>query len=404
MDKKEVQKKLSKACAQLMIKHPFFGSLVYQHDMEITDSVDTAAVNAGRVMLFNPEFVEKRDLQELIFLVAHEVMHVVFAHLARRGNRDPETWNIATDAVINELLVSEGVGTFIEGGIRMEGAETQTAENIYNMLAQQQSSSGSPSPSGSGGMGAGKRGNSATKDYKGSLGIKDLSLPATKGGHALTEQEVHAEVMDGKLKIGQAAAMARVQGKMSGNLGRFIESVLSSKLPWYELLEKFMVGKAEQGYNWSRPNRRMLNVAYMPSRAKYPSMGEVVVGIDVSGSISDVEIRQYLGHCKAIFELCRPSKVYVVYCDTEVKAVDEFERWDEVEPRKNLWYGGTHMPAIMEWIERNELTPDVCVTFTDGYTDYPRADQVPCELLWVLSTSYKPEEPRGEVIYALEEN
>lgn len=395
MDKKEVQKKLSKACAQLMIKHPFFGSLVYQHELTLTDQIPTAAADRSHRMMFNPEFVDSCDLQELIFLVAHEVMHIVFAHLARRGSRDPELWNIAADAVINELLAKEGVGRVIDGGVRLEGADEETAENIYAKLAQ------NAKPQGGLGVGAGDGGG---KGYSGSLTIKDLTDAGDGEDKPMTDAEVRAEIMEGKLKIGQAAAMARVQGKMSGNLGRFIENILSSKLPWYELLERFMVGKAEQGYNWSRPNRRMLNVAYMPSRAKYPSMGEVVIGIDVSGSISDMEIRQYLGHCKAIFELCRPSKVYVVYCDTEVKAVDEFDKWDEVEPRKNLWYGGTYMPAIMDWIERTEISPDVCVTFTDGYTDYPRADQVPCELLWVLSTDYKPSNPRGEVIYAMEEN
>ncbi len=394
MDEKAIHKKLSRACAQLMIKHPFFGSLVYQHEMEITESVDTAAATADNRMLFNPRFVEKVDPDQLVFLVAHEVMHIVFAHAQRRGNRDHELFNIACDAVINEILISERVGTFIEGGVRMQGAEKETSENIYKVLAQNSSP-------GEGNESGGNRKRGEGKGYEGQLSIKDLPEEVAQK----TDAEVKAAVAEGKLKLGQAAAMARMQGKMSGALAGIIDKLLESKLPWYQILERYMVGKADQRYNWSRPHRRRLNIAYMPSRERYPSMGEIVVGIDVSGSISDREVSQFLGHCKAIFDLCHPKKIYVVYCTTEIEAVDEFDSSEEVVPRKNRWCGGTHMPAIMDWIKDKGIDPDVCVTFTDGETPFPNDNQVPCDLVWVFSTSIKPySDPHGEVIYAVEED
>lgn len=394
MDEKAIHKKLSRACAQLMIKHPFFGSLVYQHEMEITESVDTAAASADNRMLFNPRFVEKVDPDQLVFLVAHEVMHIVFAHAQRRGNRDHELFNIACDAVINEILISERVGTFIEGGVRMQGAEKETSENIYKVLAQNSSP-------GEGNESGGNRKRSEGKGYEGQLSIKDLPEEVAQK----TDAEVKAAVAEGKLKLGQAAAMARMQGKMSGALAGIIDKLLESKLPWYQILERYMVGKADQRYNWSRPHRRRLNIAYMPSRERYPSMGEIVVGIDVSGSISDREVSQFLGHCKAIFDLCHPKKIYVVYCTTEIEAVDEFDSSEEVVPRKNRWCGGTHMPAIMDWIKDKGIDPDVCVTFTDGETPFPNDNQVPCDLVWVFSTNIKPySDPHGEVIYAVEED
>ena len=393
MDEKAIHKKLSRACAQLMIKHPFFGSLVYQHEMEITESVDTAA-SADNRMLFNPRFVEKVDPDQLVFLVAHEVMHIVFAHAQRRGNRDHELFNIACDAVINEILISERVGTFIEGGVRMQGAEKETSENIYKVLAQNSSP-------GEGNESGGNRKRGEGKGYEGHLSIKDLPEEVAQK----TDAEVKAAIAEGKLKLGQAAAMARMQGKMSGALAGIIDKLLESKLPWYQILERYMVGKADQRYNWSRPHRRRLNIAYMPSRERYPSMGEIVVGIDVSGSISDREVSQFLGHCKAIFDLCHPKKIYVVYCTTEIEAVDEFDSSEEVVPRKNRWCGGTHMPAIMDWIKDKGIDPDVCVTFTDGETPFPNDNQVPCDLVWVFSTSIKPySDPHGEVIYAVEED
>lgn len=58
------------------------------------------------------------------------------------------------------------------------------------------------------------------------------------------------------------------------------------------------------------------------------------------------------------------------------------------------------MPAIMDWIAKNDIEADVCVTFTDGYTPYPTEKQVPCPLVWVLSSDFHPhQDMRGVVIY-----
>ena len=407
------RKKINKAAVSLLLRHPFFGSLLYRHEVLITTSVETAAVSVDRVIMLNPEFVQKCFPAQLEFLLAHEVMHIVFAHIARRGDRDPVIYNIACDAVINETLIVEGVGEFIEGGIRMLGAQYRTSESIYDEIAPKLKPRKKTSPSKGQGLtlplfpngleANGQAGVSEDDDSSGSnspfigkLNIPDLPRQARQ----LTQEEINEQIEEGKIELGQALTTARTCGNMSGLLGRFINSILESSLPWYQILERYMVSKANQRYNWSRPDRRRLNIAYLPRRERFPSLGTVVIGIDVSGSISDKEIAAYLGHCQRIFELCRPRKVYVVYCTTHVEAVDEFEENEPLEPRKNLWHGGTYMPAIMDWIAMKEIETDVCVTFTDGYTDFPSENQVPCPLVWVLSSDFKPKEStRGEVIY-----
>lgn len=104
----DARRKISKAAVGLLLRHPFFGSLLYRHDVLISESVETAAVTLDRTILLNPEFVKKCSAPQLEFLLAHEVMHVVFAHIARRGDRDPVIYNIACDAVINETLIIGG--------------------------------------------------------------------------------------------------------------------------------------------------------------------------------------------------------------------------------------------------------------------------------------------------------
>ncbi len=407
MDQKSAERKIGRACIALLIRHPFFGSLVYQHEHLVSEKVPTAAVTPNGKMIFNPGFVNSCNLQELIFLLAHEVMHVVFAHALRRGSRDHELYNIACDAVINDILIAENVGKFIEGGILMPGAAARTSENIYAELADQHSklrAAHAREPSlleHDSPLEADKAGEDGGNGACcGSLDIRDLPecVPA------MTSEQINEQISLGRISIGQAASLARSRGMMSGRLGRFVDSVLKSRMPWHQLLERYLVSKAGQRFTWRRPNRRRLSVAYLPRRERMPNMGEVVLGIDVSASISDSQTAAFFGHCQAIFELCHPRKVYVVYCTVKVEAVDVFERGEELTPRKSLWYGGTDMRAVMAWIRDNSIEPDACITFTDGVTPFPKEKDAPCPLVWVLVSQVRvPEGTPGEVIYATDD-
>ena len=51
----------------------------------------------GRRIVYNPAFVEKLSPAELEGVLAHEIMHCALAHHCRRGERDTQLWNQATD-------------------------------------------------------------------------------------------------------------------------------------------------------------------------------------------------------------------------------------------------------------------------------------------------------------------
>ena len=55
--------KLDKAKAQLVLDHPFFASLILRKPLVSTHSVPTAAVNAHGQIFYNPDFIDKLDVQ-----------------------------------------------------------------------------------------------------------------------------------------------------------------------------------------------------------------------------------------------------------------------------------------------------------------------------------------------------
>ena len=124
----EVIDKLTQAKTRLSLTEPFFSTILYRFPTQATDLVPIAAVTPRGLILYNPKAIENLTVEEIVFLLCHEVMHIALAHCLRRDSRDHHIFNIACDAVINETLIAMGIGQFIENGIRMPGAENRTAE------------------------------------------------------------------------------------------------------------------------------------------------------------------------------------------------------------------------------------------------------------------------------------
>jgi predicted metal-dependent peptidase len=53
------------------------------------------------------------DTKEVEFLFGHEVLHVVYDHMGRRGDRNPKMFNVANDYAVNADLRRHKVGQFI---------------------------------------------------------------------------------------------------------------------------------------------------------------------------------------------------------------------------------------------------------------------------------------------------
>jgi len=92
----------------------------------------------------------------------------------------------------------------------------------------------------------------------------------------------------------QAVSVARCQGKFPQCLARLINEALHPTVPWQEVLRNFFRDVAKDDYSWSRPNKRFLQYdIYVPSLVS-PSLGEIVVALDTSGSITQKLLAEFL--------------------------------------------------------------------------------------------------------------
>jgi predicted metal-dependent peptidase len=132
----EVYDRIIVARVGLLLRHPFFGNMATRlRILAADDWLPTAAVD-GRNLYYNTQFFNAMSNKEIEFVVAHEILHMVFDHLGRREDRNPMLYNIAADYKVNNLLVRDRIGTVpsIVDCFQDFQYEADTSEEIYDKL------------------------------------------------------------------------------------------------------------------------------------------------------------------------------------------------------------------------------------------------------------------------------
>ena len=127
---------------KMLAKYPRFGSEIAVANIEFKDNLKyhTAATD-GKNIYVDPNYFASLSENDRLFTIAHEIMHIKFMHMYRLKDksgvkRDPELWNIATDAIINANLERDGF-TIKEGYVNMPEALDYSAEEFYQKLLQE---------------------------------------------------------------------------------------------------------------------------------------------------------------------------------------------------------------------------------------------------------------------------
>lgn len=348
--------KMVKARANLVMGHPFFGTLALRLKMVEDLSIETASCD-GTSIRYNPKFVNKLPLSKVQGMIAHEVMHPAFLHHTRRGSRDKRKWNQACDYSINTILHNAGFD-LPEGGCLNPAYNGMTAEHIYALIPDD------PKDDNDQGQGQGN-------DPGGDGGVDDSPNSQNSGG---SQSQQNHEEAEWKVAVAQAAHVAKQTGHLPGDIERMMEELFEPVLPWRNILRRFMTEKCNDDFSWKRGNRRFIAQGlYLPSRLSDAAMGEIVVVIDTSGSIGQKELTEFGSEIKGIVDETRPSKVRVIYCDSRIAHIDEFGPDDDLQFAAHDG-GGTDFRPPFAWLEENQIVPRALVYLTDGRGPFPEQE------------------------------
>jgi predicted metal-dependent peptidase len=191
-------------------------------------------------------------------------------------------------------------------------------------------------------------------------------------------------------------------GRMGAKLPRSITDLLEPKVRWDEALREFVSSsvKGKDEFTWRRMNKRhMANDIYLPS-VDNETLGEVVVAIDTSGSIGSKELTEFASELASICEVAQPDKVRVLWWDTEVHGEQVFEdNFGNIGALlKPLGGGGTHVSSVSEYINKEKITADCVIVFTDGYVEGDVQWNITSPTLWMITQRKDFEPPSGKKV------
>ena len=347
---KEVADILTRVRTALIIDQPFYGMLALRLKFVEDAGTKTMAVD-GVHIFYNVDFVKSLPINQIKTVVAHEVMHCVFAHISRRGDRNPRKFNQAGDHVIN-IGLKDSKFEPVPSWLCNEGFRNMTTDHVYSLLPDD--------------------------DNDPSSDPMDECMDSADG----TAEGDMAEV-EWKIATVQAAKMAKDEGKLPGSVERFVDELTSVKVDWRAVLRRFIVEVSKNDYSWSRFNRRFQSQGIFLPSLYSENMGELVVVIDTSGSIDQPTLNAFGTEIKAIVDSTRPAKTHVVYCDAKINHVDEYGPNDELAFAMHGG-GGTDFRPPFAHLEKHDIKPACLVYLTDLYGPHGDAPEYP--VLWVCTT------------------
>lgn len=382
---------------RLLLDYPFFGSLALTILLKQDDSVEKMAIN-GHTLKYNQEFVSTLTPNQKLYCYIHEICHVILGHSVRRGDRNPETWNIACDYAVN-LLISDSTDLQRPPGLLFDRQyEGASAEQIYETLEDKYHDVRDNDPNEPGET-LTPLGRQRFDEYE---QIRHQSEQTGTVEDSLPEDNVSEE--DIRSSASLINRMLTATGSPTPDVIRkLVDTFVTTKIRWQDMLVKFMSESCADRYNWLRPNKRYSNMGgvCLPSLSTNDAMNIAVV-IDTSGSVDIPLFNAFMTEFKALIQSINYTKLTIISCSDRIHAVNTFHRGDELNYTIQ-GSGATSFAPAFEHIVNSGENPACVVYFTDLFSD-SFGNSPGCPVLWVgkytenWKESHKQRIPFGVVI------
>jgi predicted metal-dependent peptidase len=383
---------LTQARVTLLFNQPFFGNLATRLNLIDASKWCSTAATDGRNLYYNREFIKGLKPEELLFLLAHEVLHCVYEHLGRRGGRDPKIWNMANDYIVNYSLIKEKLGKMPARGLYSDKyTDEMTSEEVYRILEQNSTKieiGFDEHLEGDGSDGEGNGGNNPGSK------VTVTVMGDENGPPKLTEediQKIRNEIKAATINAAQAAGAGRVPAGVK----RMIDSLVNPIMDWKTLLEMHIQSSIKDDFTFQRPNKRSWSMGVIMPGQNFKDTVDVAACIDMSGSITDEMARDFLSEVKGIMETFDDFKLTLWTFDTQVYNPVVFtpENLDDLMEYDCKGGGGTMFECNWDFMknpdevgfpEFEQIEPKKFVMFTDGYPNNTWGDSEYCDTLFVV--------------------
>jgi len=344
-----IEKRIEKIKAKLILEQPYFGTIASGLKCELDENIQAFKTTPGKFH-YNDDFIETLSDEQISFTLTNCAMHYALDYKSRKENRIDWLWTLAQDYAINSLLVNNGMSApkYLNHDIRFDKV---SAEEIYNTLQDE---------------------------------IDNKQEEHENVEHIEYEEEKIDEQKDEASKDNNAQLLnkAKKYGDLPLDIEILLPELFDSQIDWknelYEVIEQSM----KFDYCLSPPNKRYLSMGIaLPSLGG--SKAKIVIAIDSSGSIDDIQLTEFLSEVQGIMNQFENFEIDLIMADVKVHEHIILQPGDILE-QKIIGGGGTNFENTFKYIEENIYDITLFLYFTDGIGKFPK-DEPNFETIWVLT-------------------
>lgn len=410
MTSEEVEDLLIKSRIKMLLtpNAAFFGNLACRLIFKDATTWCPTIATDGRYFYYNRNFVAalfEHSEDQLVFGVAHEVLHCVYDHMGRLTRnwekplrredfpiteqgfdeyleyqnkmvRDSQLWNIANDYVVNNDLIEANVGMRIDMvpilyDLKYRG---MFSEEIYEELVKEAEENGNI------------RYVKTFDTHLGEYGSPEGDENGVDGPVKMTDEERQQVAEEFQSATEQAARQA---GKLPGAIGRMIDQILNPKLNWRELLALQIQSVIKSDYTFNRCSRKGQDAGIWLPAMNFDETIDIVIAFDMSGSISQQPANEMISETIGIMNQYTNFNITVMCFDTQVYNVEKFteHNMEEFRDYEVAGGGGTDFNCVFNYLKENDVQPKKLVMFTDGYPWDSWGDETYCDTLFIIHGS-----------------
>ena len=385
-DLKTAMKKVSTAKIAVITTPAFifYGSILAKLKFIYDDAIKTAAVD-GIHMILSPTFVNTLTHRQTVFLVMHELKHLVYQHIDRLNGRDPKLWNIAGDYVINNYLDTKKFDV-IPGALLDHQYDGMSTDEVYFKLLQQQKNDPSsiPEPDHNDLLPPNAYGNGGNNP------VDNLAKAKEFMDQAIAEAMVKTETA---IRGGNKDAAANIPG----DVARYYENLVNPTVPWQQVLQRFLFGVAKTEYSYRRLSRRSHSLDIPLPGLHGQSMDYIDFAIDTSGSVSEADFNKFISEIHEVFKTFSPQNIGIMQFDDIIQDTQKVCSLDEFSQIKFKGGGGTTIGPVLEAFKNNDAK--ALVILTDGYFGHNKNQDPQKPVIWAIYDNLQFTPEFGSVVH-----
>lgn len=373
-----------------LFNHPFLSVLALSIDSEFKENINGPFLTDGFKITIDTGKLEKYSKDEITYLYAHTLLHIVLKHPYRQKTRDKYIWNQACDVVINNILSTfENVGIRPADEVLDLTLNDKCVEEVYEILYKKKEELSKTIP-----------------DEKGKIESNAYDKSKLDLDEVLTKSEkTNQEKLDGI--IIQALSLAKKSSNLYEGMSVEIDTLIKPEIDLHDVLKEYLISSFfEKQISYERPNKRFIDRGiYMPGTKKLNDNLNIFVALDSSSSVSLDEYKKFLGIVSEIAESFYEYKIDILPFDLKVRSeyiisFDSFNPLSSKElliPKSN---GGTSFDELLRYLKKSsEVRNDsLLIALTDG--EFEMSESLLCNTLFIISNkkNLRKFEQHGRVI------